>query len=248
MVRIRSFGVALLAVSLGLSQAHAAEGLYLTWSDCALAATGTSSKTSACDTDLGSSALFCGLVMPVATDSVLALEIVVDIQHSADTLPDWWRYDAGGCRDGWLTADTNFGVLSTCVDFWQGPAAGRLQSYTVGLPRGGANQARIRVALAVPSDQPRSLDAVHMYYVARISLSNAHTLDCPGCSGGACLVLNSILVRRPPRPEGVPTTDLRVTTPGNGNGNWAIWQPGGANCQAVPARNSTWGQVKALYR
>ncbi|HEY3216563.1 MAG TPA: hypothetical protein VGK93_08735, partial [Candidatus Eisenbacteria bacterium] len=49
---------------------------------------------------------------------------------------------------------------------------------------------------------------------------------CPGCSGGTCLVLNSVLVKRPPRPEGAPTTDVLVTTPGNGNGNWAILATG----------------------
>ena len=104
------------------------------------------------------------------------------------------------------------------------------------------------MALGTTSTKVRSFDATHMYYVARVVLPNAGTLTCSGCSGGTCLVLNSILVNRPPRPQGAPTTDVLVTTPGNGNGNWAIWQPGGANCQAVPALNVTWGRLKTLYR
>jgi hypothetical protein len=245
MLRLWPFRVVPLVVLLWQAPAHTAEGLYLTWGDCAVTG-GRSLETSACDTDIGSSSLFCGLVMPAATDSVLGIEVVVDIQYSSATLPDWWRFGSGGCREGLLAADTDFGGLSTCLDFWQGRVAGGMQSYTLGMLRG--DQARIRLAFGVPSNHPRSLDATDMYYAARIVLSNDRTLACPGCSGGTCLVLNSVLVKRPPRPEGAPTTDVLVTTPGNGNGNWAIWQPGGANCQAVPVRNVTWGRLKALYR
>ena len=241
---LSAFAIALLA--LGHTPLGATEGLYLTWDDCALPGGGGRVKTSACDADIGSNTLICGLVMPAATDSVLDLEIVVDIQHEFPVLPDWWRFDV--CRPNKLTADTDFGALFLCKDFWQTAASGGVLSYTVGMPRGGTNQARIRVALNVPSNQPRSLNGTDMYYAARITLANAGTSTCSGCSGAACLVLNSILVKRPPRPEGAPQTHVLVTTPGPGDANWAFWQATGSNCQAVPVKNRTWGQVKSLYR
>jgi hypothetical protein len=230
------------------TQALGAEGLYLTWGDCALQGAGQSREIFACDTEVGAHSLYCGLTLPVAVDSVLGVEIVVDIQHESETLPDWWRFDVNGCRIGSLTADDNFGS-TTCQDFLLGQASGGVQSYTVGMPRGRPNQARMRIALGVPSNQPRSLNATDMYYAARIVLSNAGVLgSCTGCEGTACLVLNSILVRRPLRPEGVPSTDVLITAPGAGDANWAIWQQGASNCQAVPTRKMTWGAVKSLYR
>ena len=243
---LAAFAIALLA--LDPTRLGAAEGIYLTWDDCALPGGGGSVKTSSCDAEIGSNTLLCGLVMPSAIDSVLDLEIVVDIQHEFPVLPDWWRFNQGACREGELAADTDFGPLFLCKDFWQTRAAGGVQSYAVGMPRGGTNQARIRVALNVPSDQPRSLNGTDMYYAARITLANVGTSACSGCSGAACLVLNSILVKRPPRPEGAPSTDVLVTTPGPGGANWAFWQATGPNCQAVPVMNRTWGEVKSLYR
>jgi hypothetical protein len=117
------------------------------------------------------------------------------------------------------------------------------------MPRGGSNQARITLGFSVPSNQSRTVNAVDMYYAARLVISNQGTSACLGCSGAACLVLNSIRVLRPPRPLGVPSADVLLTEAGTSNGNWAGWQTLTAgSCQAVPVRNATWGRIKSLYR
>lgn len=235
-------------LSLGAPPARALEGLYLTWNDCALPGGGSSVQASPCDSDLGASALICALTAPAAIDSILGVEIVVDIQHQQEALPDWWRFDLSGCHAGELSASSNFGSFTLCQNLWQVQTSGGLQSYTLGLPHGQSNQARIRIAFGVPPDQRRAMNATDMYYAARILLSNAGSSLCEGCDGAACLVLNSILIRRPPRPEGAPSGDLLVTAPGPGGANWAVWQRSGASCQAVPVRKLTWGAVKSLYR
>jgi hypothetical protein len=238
-----------LLLILAAAPLHAADGLYLTWGDCALGGAGQAVEGFGCDTDAGSHVLICGLTVAAPIDSVLGIEVVVDVQHSAPILPDWWQLlGPGECRDGSLHGDTNFGPLSTCTNFWQTITAGGLLTYTVGMPRGGANQARMVFGFSVPSTQPRALSATDMYYAARIVIDNASTSTCAGCGGAACLVLNSILIRRPLRPEGTPTSDVLVTAPGFGGANWAGWQTMTANCQAVPVRNLTWGAVKAMYR
>ena len=93
------------------------------------------------------------------------------------------------------------------------------------------------------------LDPAATYYAARLVIRHTLTTGttvCAGCSGPACLVLNSILLRRQP---GAIGGDVAVTTPGPGDANWATWQGGaGANCASVPARAVTWGRVKSLYR
>jgi hypothetical protein len=239
-----------LLLALWAAPAASAEGLYLTWGDCALNGAGTSLRTFACNTDVGDQALYCALVMPQATDSVLAIEMTVDVQVAATDLPDWWRYGFGGCREGMLVADLDFAPLTTCGSVLPSGASGGLLSYVVGMPRGGAAQARLRIGFSVPSSQPMTLNGTTMYYAARITFPNTGaTGGCSGCGDPACLVLNSILVRRPPRPVGTPTTDVLLTTPGPGNGNWASWQmTSAATCQAVPVRNRTWGEIKSLYR
>jgi len=178
------------------------------------------------------------------------------MQHSAVSLPDWWRLDPSGCR--WdmsnpaLAVAANFPGKSACVNMWQGaatPAIAQLADYIPGQPGGAASQARIKVTASVLPPDARSLDATSMYYAARIIIKNSHTLSapaCAGCDGAACLVLNSILIGRL---AGSTGGDYFLQTPGASDANWARWQGGnGADCTSVPVRSRAWGQLKGLYR
>lgn len=229
--------------------AHADEGLFLSWGDCALGSS-AHDLSNACDANTGDQRLFCAFRMPFAADSVLGLELVVDVQHSAATMPAWWLFSPGGCRAGYLRPAFDFTGSPACRDFFLGNATGGLQDYTVGQPRGGAGQARIRVAAALlPDFGFATLNATDMYYAAVLTITNDLTVGgtaCGGCAGPACLVLNSILVRRQP---GTAGGDIYVTVPGPDGANFATWQGGaGANCVTVPVRPVTWGQIKGLYR
>jgi hypothetical protein len=248
-VALAALLAALLLACAGAPAARAGEGLFLSWSDCVL---GTYSQdlSSGCDTNLGNQKLFCAFQMPFAADSVLGLELVVDVQHSEATLPAWWQFAPGGCRAGCLRPAFDFAGRTACRDFLLGRATGGLQGYTVGAPRGGANQARIEMAAAVlPTLGYATLNATDLYYAVELSIVNDFSTGataCGGCSGSACLVLNTILVLRQP---GTAGGDISLTTPGPGGANMATWQGGGgASCFAVPARRATWGQIKGLYR
>jgi hypothetical protein len=245
-----ALAAALVAWALTPRPAAAAEGLYLTWNDCYLGASQTSNRVFACLDDTGDNQLFCAFTMPQAADKVVAVEIVVDIQHSSSPLPDWWRLDVGGCRQGSISADYFPGPTS-CLDMWQGmpSAISGVQGYLPTQPRGLSSQARIKVAASVLRTESVSLDGSSMYHAARIVINNARTVGpplCNGCGLPACLVLNSILIGRDPS---APGGDVFLQIPGANDANWAQWQGGvGANCTAVPVRNRTWGQVKSLYR
>jgi hypothetical protein len=230
--------------------AHAAEGLFMTWNDCALGASSAHDFQQACSSNLGGQSLVCAFRVPFPLDSVLGVELVVDLQHSEAFLPDWWRFDAGACRSGSLVAGFTFPQPPSCVDFFTGRAFGDVQGYYLTEPRGGDNQVRIKVAASMlPSTGYAQLDTASMYYAARLSIDNVLTAGaatCPGCLQPACLVLNSIWVRRQP---GAAGGDVLLSVPGPNDANWATWQGGtGANCTAVPVRSMTWGQVKGLYR
>jgi hypothetical protein len=231
--------------------ARAAEGLYLSWVDCVLAPAARHDFGYTCTGNLGQQDLYCAFRMPASADSVLGVEVMVDVVHADPALPEWWRFDPAGCRAGALVAHFDFTLKTACADFLLGQAAGDVQGYYVTQPHGAPNQARIMAAAAVlPSAGYRQLDATSMYYAARLTILNLNTVPpeavCQGCGSPACLVLNGIIIRRQP---GAAGGDVYLSTPGEDNANFATWQGGaGANCAAVPVRAVTWGRVKSLYR
>jgi hypothetical protein len=242
--------LALLALVLPAPSARADAALFLTWDECALGANALHDRDDACDSDAAEHALYCAFRVPFAVDSVLGLEIVVDVQHSEPVMPDWWRFAPGACRAGALSARLDFTQHTDCADFLHGNAAGGLQGYYVGEPRGGANQARIKIAATVlPGFGYATLNATDTYYGAKLVISGAGTVPpglCEGCAGSACLVFNSVLLRRQP---GAVGGDVLLTTPGPGNAHFATWQHGtGVDCTTVPVRPVTWGRLKSLYR
>jgi hypothetical protein len=250
--RPRLLGAALTLAALVAcaSAAHGAAGLYLTWNDCAPAAAASHDLGWLCDSNLGASELYCAFSLAAPVDSVLGFEIVVDIQHAAPVLPDWWQLAASGCRYGQLDADLDFTTHGECADFSLGRATGGLLGYYVTEPRGEVNQARVKVAGSwLPDVGYASLEADRVYYAARLVLTHALTTGgtvCAGCAQPACLVLNGMWIRRQP---GAAGGDVQLSAPGTDPANWATWQGGeGADCAAVPVRAVTWGRIKGLYR
>jgi hypothetical protein len=248
--RLAGVALSLVALALGAAAARGAEGLFLTWNDCALAAAASHDLSWLCDSNAGHHDLYCAFRVSAPVDSVLGFEIVVDVQHADAVLPDWWLLASDGCRYGQLGAGLDFTGHSECADFSLGRATGGVMGYYVTEPRGAGNQARIKVAGAwLPDSGYASLDASSMYYAARIVLANALTVGegtaCTGCAQPACLVLNGMWIRRQP---GAPGGDVQLSVPGPDTANWATWQGDGADCSAVPVRAVTWGRLKGLYR
>jgi hypothetical protein len=249
--RIISILLVACLLAAGPSVVRAAEGLYLTWNDCAPGTGATRDRGSDCASETGQQDLYCAFGVSAAADSVLGLELVLDVQSAALTLPSWWRFDIGGCRAGNLHVGFVFPSPSPCGDFLNGNAAGGLQGYYLNEPRGGTGQARIKVAASLLESVGgyASLAPDSMYYAARLTITNIRTIgtgSCAGCTQPVCLVLNSITVLRQP---GAVGGDLLLSEPGPGQANWATWQSGlGADCAAVPVRAVTWGRIKSLYR
>lgn len=244
------------ALALSASAARAGEGLFLRWNDCANGA-GLSSLNGGCTLNTGDQRLYCAFTLAQPLDEVLGIEAVVDLQAAATTLPDWWHLEPAdiglglpqGCRYGNLLASQDFTGETGCSDLWLNRGAAIIQGYTPGEPRGSSSQARIKAVATLPGPFVSSLDATHMYYGLKLVIQNGNTVSfgaCAGCLTHVCLVLNSIWVRRT---LGAPGGDQLLVNPGPLGSNWATWQ-GSSNldCQAVPVRRATWGQIKSLYR
>ena len=247
---LRTLSVALWVSSLLVAPASATplEALRIAWDDCPTSAFSAGNKNFACDTNVGSGSLYCAFSVAQPIDQIIGIEIVVDVQQSAASIPDWWQLGpAPSCRHDELTASLDFSNASECEV--PGFTGALVQDYIVGEPRDLASQARIKAVCYVPSPQTLSVGTDTTYHAVRLVLGYAHTTSfnvCSGCLPSACLVFNSVLVRRVP---GAPGGDVHLETPGPGNSSWATWRASGTSlCMSIPVRPATWGQIKSLYR
>lgn len=225
----------------------ATEGLFLTWNDCRAGAPASSAATFDCAVNAGEHELVAGFRLVAPIDSVIGVEIVIDLQLAEPAFLPWWELQPGGCRENLLDASAEVAGTS-CADPWGGNGTALVQDVQIGEPRGGANQARFKIVVAVaPSDSARSLAAGVDYTAVRFLLPHAKStgpLSCAGCAAHACLVLNGMLFRVLPGGSG----DVRVEAPAGAGAQQATWQGLTADCSAVPVRASTWGRLKSLYR
>jgi hypothetical protein len=238
---------ALLALFLGgtLSAPASAQGLKLAWQDCrAPDGAGFTSQAFGCQSVITEFPLFPSFTLATLVDSVYAAELVIDVDVDADPLPEWWRMDPGQCRANGWRADA--APLSACADAWEGNGTAAFQGWLPGTPGSSGRHGRLLIAASVFSEDAVALQPFTAYAACRVVLRTNATLDCPGCDVPACLVFNSILLRRLPGSSVEEVFLGEAASPGE---NMVIWQsPNGPNCLSVPVRRSTWGAVKALYR
>ncbi len=252
MKRLLHFASALL-VAITISSAANAAGVNLAWTDCRSDG-GASNRAFACNSNLGSNALIVSFVAPAGVTGMSGNELVIDVISTTSPLPSWWQFkNAGTCRQTALS--TNFvapASLLNCVDAWAGQAAGGIGAYTQVAPAGGwtiptvneAQHARMVIAIATPSPGP--IDANVEYFSGNVLINNSKTVGlnaCAGCTDPVCIVLNSLKIT-----QGVGVGDFVLSQPVSANSNMVTFQGTGADCNAVPVRNTTWGSVKALYR
>jgi hypothetical protein len=219
-------------------------GLNLGWDDCGgLPASGN--KTFACDTNVGFNTLIGSFVAPSFVTQMTANEVVMDLESAGVTLPAWWnmRFQFG-CRPSSLSANFDFtaGPFS-CYDYWQGAA---VSGINMDSPVG--NRARIKAICALPAGDPHIggiLEGTEVYsFKARISNTKTVGLGaCAGCATGVCIVLESIKLNQPAVQYGAKFIGSPATRA------FATWQGGiSGNCYAAtPAKNVTWGSIKAQY-
>ena len=255
MRRLLGMGVAA-AMLLAASSALAAPGINLSWSACAGEGTGAQNRAFACNVNTGTNLLVLSFELPADLAQVSGNELVLDLLTQATTMPAWWDFkNVGTCRQNSLafntTADANNVV---CVDWAQGASAGGIGAYATGTPQslGSIDPAlsdkhrRCVIALAVAPSALQDLVAATEYFSCNLTINNQKTVGtgaCAGCTEPICIVFNSINVTTPVLANNVFIGN--GTSPGS---NIVTWQGVGPDCQAVPAKNTTWGQVKALYR
>jgi hypothetical protein len=242
---LRSAALLLACTAFAPAPVAVAQGLSLAWEDCrAPAGAGLTNRGFGCVSNIVEIPLFPSFTLATSVDSVLAVELVIDVDVAADSLPEWWRMDPGQCRANAWSANVSF--AGSCEDPWGGVGAATVQGWLPSVPGGSGRHGRLLVTAGVLPAQAVTLSALSPYTACRVLLRTIESTTCPGCSVPACLVLNSILVRRLP---GSSVEEILIGVAESSGSNFVLWQGGsGADCQSVPSRRSTWGAVKALYR
>jgi hypothetical protein len=212
----------------------------LAWTDCLPA--GQSSMSFACDRNTGEDVLVGYFVAPYGITRLASIEANVDFQAGGSQLPDWWAFSTCAARSDALSLGLDFSGFTACSDYWQGQAFG---DFRVLVGYGGPTRQKIVVTASMDGSAVGPLVSGRSYYAFALHVSHAGTVGgCGGCSGGACFALNSITLHQ--------VAPLSAVTLAN-TYDFATWQPGGyptaPDCRgAVPARATTWGSIKSLYR
>ena len=238
--------LAVLAVSRPTPAAAQSSGISIGWQDCRTRpGAGGTTQTFGCTNTINDFPLFPALRLASPIDSVIAMELVIDVDVATDPLPVWWHMEPGtACHSNAWVASTS--TSGNCADAWQGSGVASVQGWLVGTPGNSTRHGRLLVAASVLPDAFVTLDADVGYTVCRVAIGrNASASTCDGCTTPACLVFNSVLIRRLP---GSSFEEVLLVTPETASANMVVWQGGvGADCLSVPTRRTTWGSVKALY-
>jgi len=236
---------ALVALAAGTASAA---GLNLGWNECPSGGSYLHDMAFACTSNSGAEIIIGSYIPPAGLLEVNGNEMVLDLQTNQAALSPWWNMGtASGCVGRTTTpvlTDFGFASLFGCTDYW-GPAGGASGGGGYLPAYGGPNRARIVMVAAILEANATALDPGTEYYSFKVIISNARTVgspNCPGCTDAACIVLNSIKITQNVSQSANPT----VTNPAVSN--FVTWRGGLGNCQVTPARNTTWGSVKALYR
>jgi hypothetical protein len=230
----------LLLVSASIASADV---LNIAWGNC-LADGGTAIKTSACTSTAGSN-LLCLTMTPTA-DIGGYVGLVGTVNVGTDgPMGSWWGVGCTGKSTG-VALGANAANVACAQDGYAG-IAGTGGVSAVRPSWNGANTTQVEFAFAnAPGGEPAVLGGSELF-VANVLISNAKSTvasNCPGCLVPACIVFAKAIVDR----VGFP---LPETITQGGTQPLVYWQApttGGGCTGATPARKSTWGSVKALYR
>ncbi len=232
-----------------------AGGANITWGDGCWSDLQVNLQTFACNNNSTSLRFRMGVSAMIDTDmpDFLGVGIYLEGKTSVATMPDWWMLDSGQCRN--QTANPSFteafaGTLTNCADLFGGGGGGGVGAYIDYLtPASGydANRAQLNAAWSVPD--PMDFPPAQEFLIGEFIINAYKTLGATACAGCATPMTwgyHHVLVSG--NSGDVYLGDPIATSPAGGN-SCLYWQAQVVPCAApVPAKNTTWGQVKSLYR
>lgn len=173
---------------------------------------------------------------PAGIYGLYRLEAHIDFCLYGYPIPEWWRFDAGGCREGDLEVSADFTQgPSTHTDYWQGNANAEV-NFFLQTP----SRARIEVVVEMDADPEELLPPGAEIYAFKVRFLPPDT-SCFGCPMGTCFMLNDFITLY----HSLGTTEVLS----NDYESYARWQSDSGSCPfIVSVDEESWGSVKAKYR
>ncbi len=250
--------ILLCTVLLTVGTTAARAGLHLSYDDCG----GPTNLDSACTSNTGAFYIVASFDAPAGSIAIDGGQGVFDAQFADGAVPPWWQaVTTGSCRGYAVSLQYN-NPAPSCADYFNTvsyPLGGYAYDWYPASPTTPPGRVRIRTVSAIDTNMATSFEAQGITpgtntYVNTIVVRMNKTVGagaCPGCNVAACWVFNSLLLHQP---IGVGP-NIMIASPGIG-GAYVTWQGGavgsgpfGSGCPgATPARTTSWGQLKGLYR
>jgi hypothetical protein len=241
---------------LTVSMATAAPGLNFNWS---AAATCPVSATAAATWDCagpsannGTFYMIVSVVSGAAIQGFNAMDARIDGQ-SLGNLPAWWQIECRSTSFAPAGPTNTTGTICASAALWNGTPAGGIGAWVYDAP----DRFHTVIGLGSGLNRVANLSLTSQYNVFNIKMDTQKSVDVPadpdneveaipaclGCDVPVTLVLNQVGL------YGNTGGESQVTDPGVTQ-RCITWQGGAgpSSCGATPARNTTWGQVKSLYR
>lgn len=243
---------ALSALMLVLAAPASFAGLDLGWGNC-ITDGGTADAALPCAGFAGAD-LYGEFQLDNAVGSFIALDFSLDIQTTTDPSGDFWNFALGECNDGNLTLDdARFGQClnsNATPCFATGAQCQNGFAWASGF--GGTNRARLVGSIFRDATAPVALAASTSYFAFKFSFFTFSAVEggggsCVGCSDPVAIVWNSAVASGLSAGVGTEAQEEPIEGPGLVD-NCATANGGTSLCSATPTKNTTWGQVKSLYR
>jgi len=167
-------------------------------------------------------------------------------RSDSGAIPDCWRFDSGGCQ---LAGEFR-------IDFFGPHTFTRCWVFTLGelqiFPSASMvhDEARDQMTITCEADYPPGIDETHdgqRFFLALMQfdqfygvIGKAEAPSCGGLEQPMCFVVESVRIRSNGKWMEIPIEERVLTASG----------PGVTveSCEAVPARPTTWGAIKAAWR
>jgi hypothetical protein len=224
-----------------------AGGLNVAWGSLCYteAAAGANATVFACNTNgsAGNRTITCSFMMNNPMSDMVGLEWLITATSDLPALPDYWKLGvAPDCRATKAQFKSNYSGVSSdvCVDWTAGQAFNAPNYVWAG------NKATLTLGVAIDASVPFDAVADLEYYAGGVDILNSKAVGtgaCTGCSAGMLFALQNVTA------AGLSGRRDDFGSPIPGGNQCLSWNNTTQPCNLpTPARNTTWGQVKSLYR
>ena len=177
------------------------------------------------------------------------------IGDATKTIPEAWEFDAAGCQGSSFITINHLAPASavkTCPNFQGTNASLQIKDYSFVQPGAGYETTMARGVLANTYPAGFTTSGATRYFLAQFlfdhsfSVAGATTpgVDCGGFETPMCIVLQQNAISTSSYVRAADNVEVPFDFDAN---NW-VTVNGYAGCPATPAKSTTWGSIKNVYR